>query len=366
MPPEDKNKNNLPPDILKIGLDPVFKDKTNEPTKTTPDIPATAFNILKNQQYVPSQATTPIPPKPVINLNPDKKSLVRTYKGDIESAIQASHLSSINIALAENEKLREKIKNEPATPTTPSNYSTNKIIIFISAILILTGIIGLTTLFLVKKDNSLETIQVQTLPSLITTEFKDELDTSLIPKDRVARTLSSRLNDTQITVNNFYNTYLTVGTGTQKRLASTGEFIALLGLTIPDIIKRTLLPDYMIGMYMFGQNLPFVIFKTTYFENAYAGMFEWEKNLENDFKLLFRLPGYQEEGGILGELTPTTVKKFEDAVVINKDVRLIKDETGRTILLYGIVDKETVVITVNETAFKEIVNRLNKEKGLKR
>lgn len=363
MPPE--NKNNLPPDILKIGLDPVFKGKNSELQKAEP-VGASAFNILNNQQYVPSQTTTPVTPKPLPNINPDKKSLVRTYKGDIEAAVQASHLSSINIAVAENEKLHERIKENPATESAPSNYSTNKIIIFISSIFILAGIISLVIFALSQKDNSPQTIQVQNLPAFITTEFKDELDTSLIPKDRIVRTLASRLNDTQITVNNFYNTYLTMGTGTQKRLMNTSEFISLMDFSMPDIIRRTLLPEYMVGMYMFDENLPFIIFKTTYFENAYAGMFEWEKSLESDLKNLFRLPGYEKEGGVLDELTPTTFKKFEDAVVINKDVRLIKDEAGETILLYAIIDKETIVITKNETAFKEILNRLNKEKGLKR
>jgi hypothetical protein len=126
------------------------------------------------------------------------------------------------------------------------------------------------------------------------------------------------------------------------------------------------LPDFMVGTFSFGKNLPFIILKTSYFENAYAGMLSWENDLEKDFQVLFRLTGYQTAGGILAELTPTTIKKFSDSVIVNKDVRILKDETGQIMLLYGIIDKETIIITVNDTAFKEILTRLNNEKTLKR
>ena len=95
-------------------------------------------------------------------------------------------------------------------------------------------------------------------------------------------------------------------------------------------------------------------------------MLGWETDLQKDFQILFRLPGYEKAGGILDQLTPMVAKKFEDGVIVNKDVRILRDDNGNMILLYGIVDKETIIITVNDTAFKEIITRLNKEKTLKR
>ena len=131
-------------------------------------------------------------------------------------------------------------------------------------------------------------------------------------------------------------------------------------------MKRSLLPDYMVGMYSFGKNIPFIIFKTSSFENTYPAMLTWEKDLEQDLKVLFRLTGYAESGGIAAALTPTTAKSFEDSVIINKDVRQLRNDAGQIILLYGIVDRETVIITTSDAAFKEIINRLNAEKSLKR
>jgi hypothetical protein len=358
MPPEE-NK-------LKIGIDPVFKG--NPAQQTAPvnqNMAAGISNVLNNQKYVPGQTLDYSLPKTVKNNPLSPKSIVRTYKGDLETAIQANHLSSINIAIAENEKMHSQIKEQATEPAPAGEYSKNKIIIFVSAILIIIGIVALTFI-IIKSSNQSPVIKVQELPSLITTESKDELNSSTVAKNAFVGTLSNKINTSNIPANNFYNVYITTGTSTGRRLVTASEFISLLGFSMPDIIKRTLLPDFMIGTYSFNQNLPFLILKTSYFENAYAGMLQWELNLEKDFRLLFKLNGYENALGILADLTPTSQKKFEDGVIVNKDVRLLRGDDGKIFFLYSIIDKETIIITVNDVAFKEIRDRLNKEKGLQR
>jgi hypothetical protein len=359
MPPEDK---------LKIGLDPVFKsNQSQNQNNTNPNIGAGAYNILNNQKYSPSQ-TVPAEPFKSLESNPNApKSIVRTYKGDLATAIAANHLSSINIAIAENQKMQEQIRAQEKieAPVESGEYSKNKIIIFISIILVLIGIIAIAYVYFTSTPNS-QTVRVQELPALITTEYKDELNINTVAKNKFGTALSSKLFDFQIPVNNLYNTYLTTGTGTARRLINTGEFISITGFRMPDIIKRTLLPDFMVGTYSMGGNFPFIILKTSYFENAFAGMIQWETNMEKDLQVIFRLPGYENAGGLSAILAPTTVRKFTDSVIANKDVRIMQDDKGENILLYSIIDKETIIITVNDIAFKEILNRLNKEKTLKR
>ena len=370
MPPEENsNNNNAGLNNFRVGLDPVFKSNPDLQKKvTTPVGPASAFNVLNNQKFTPTSAPIAISMQAVENSPVNPKSVVRTYKGDLESAIQADHLSSINIAIAENQKKLTQIQSEPEEmdPANDSNYSLNKIIVFLSVILILAGIIGISIVYIMNIKKTSPVAQVQELPSLITTEYKDELNVGTIAKDKFINTLGTRINETQVPANNLYNVYLTTGTSSARRLITASEFIAQAKFNMPDIVKRTLLPDFMVGMFSLDKNLPFVILKTSSFENTYAGMLTWETNLEKDFRLLFRLPGYQNGGGILAELTPTTAKEFNDGVIVNKDIRVLKDEKGQTILLYGIVDKETIIITVSDTAFKEIINRLNKENSLKR
>lgn len=383
MPPkENTNKNNSPQNAFKVGLDPVFNSYNTSPKisveKNTPaglSHPVEAggvYDALSNQKYVPNQPPVMRPLESFSN-NHNPKSVIRTYKSDLESVIQADHLSSVNIAIAENKKMHKQIKpeqkmaeTEPPTVQTESNYSKSKIIIFISLLLIIAGIIGLVITFLVGNRNFTPVKQAPKLPALITTEYQNELNIDPIAEDKFTSTISNNLNDIQTPLNNFYNIYVTTGTGANKRLVTSLKFISLLKFRLPDLLKRTLLPDFMIGTYTLEKNLPFLILKTSSFEGTYAGMLAWEKDLEKDLTILFRLPGYETSGNIITELTPTNLKKFSDAVIVNKDVRILQGIDGKIMLLYGIVDKETIIITVNEDIFKELINRLNKEKTLKR
>lgn len=372
MPPQENKNNNIPTDTFKItGIDPVFKGNPNQQSKT--ENQPTAYspsNVLNNQKYTPSQPAVPIPKAAEsANINNVPKSLVRTYKGDLESAINKNHVTSINIAIAENEKLHSQIQMEQKADLTaeeqPNKSSTSKIAIFISIFLVIAGVAGVYITYSVKSTEQNQVATVQELPFLITTEKKEELNIDNTNKNNVTNILSSKINEAQISPNSLFNVYLTTGTSS-KRLVNSGEFISLVRLHIPDQVRRTLLPDFIVGTYNLDRNLPFVIFKTSSYENTYAGMISWERDMEKDFKILFKLPGYDYNGGIIAEITATTTKQFEDGILTNKDVRRIKDENGNTLLIYGIVDRETIIITTTDNAFKELVNRLNKEKTLKR
>jgi len=358
MPPEENtNKNNPNLNPLKIGIDPVFKGNVNQQTSAPQQSPAAnAFNVLNNQTYTPAEPPVSSLQKAIDNTtsNTNPKSIVRTYKSDLESAIEANHLSSINIAIAESQKKLSQAQISPQQPPQQSPYSKSKILIFISYILLIVGIVAIFITFFIKKQNTNPIIKVQELPSLITTEYKDELNIDTIAKNKFNTTLASKLNDLQIPVNNFYNTYLTTSSSSARRLITTVEFINQTQFKMPDILKRSLRSDFMIGMYSANKNQPFIIFKTSYFENTYAGLLNWETDMRKDFQIIFKLPAYETNTG------------FQDAVIVNKDVRLVKNENGEVILLYAIVDKETIIITTSDTSFKEILSRINKEKGLRR
>jgi hypothetical protein len=343
----------MPPiEPVKTDLDPVFtgQQPTAKPVSTG------AYNVLNNQQYVPSQTTSSTgnsTAKLAEQIEARPKSIIRTYQGDMASAIEKDHLSSINIAIAENDKMRQQIQTQPAETIGAGEYSKSRVLIFVSLLLILIGVGAMVAIFIFRSPQTTPTVSTPTIATLITAEFKDELKIESVATNRLANVLSSRLNDLQIPSGNFYSPYLMTGTSSNQRSLTALEFITLAGLKTPDLIKRALQPSFMIGTYSLDKNLPFLILKTSAFENTYAGMLEWEKDLLGDFEVLFRL-------------APLTGVKFEDKVIINKDVRLIRDADQKIVLLYSLADKETVIITTSDLAFREIVNRLNKEKGLQR
>lgn len=368
MPPKDMtNKNTPEPSPFKVGLDPVFQNNNNLPSKEPASKDANGIaDVLTNQTYQPNKIIDYTKPKvtPSNDTN-TKKSIIRTYKDDLATAISRDHLSSINIAIAEQKKQEEKVE-EIVSP--PSEYSKHKIIILISVILLLLGgsILTFVVLNMKNTEKAQQVVKAPEWPSLITTEHKNEFNINSLDQTKILLALSNGLNTIKIPPGNFYNVYLTTGTSTNRRLLDSKEMVSVLNFKIPDSIKRNLFPLFMLGTYYTNVNNPFVIFKVSSFENAYAGMIEWEIDLERDFQILFRLPGYEEAGSLLFDLKAGEKKKFQDAVILNKDVRLIRDGNNQIILLYSIIDKETMVITTSDMTFRVIIDRLNKEKTLKR
>lgn len=73
-----------------------------------------------------------------------------------------------------------------------------------------------------------------------------------------------------------------------------------------------------------------------------GGMLQWENNLANDLQTLFSLP--------------STNGEFKDKTIENIAFREFIDvDTNETIVLYGIIDENTLVITTNEKALEEIL-----------
>jgi hypothetical protein len=60
----------------------------------------------------------------------------------------------------------------------------------------------------------------------------------------------------------------------------------------------------------------------------------------------------------IGEKSGDWNNLFEDEVVKNKDIRVLKDSTNTTVLLYSFINKETLIITTNEQTFNEVYDRL--------
>lgn len=364
MPPVNNQNNNssVNNETLKVSVDPVFAKPQDRPANSNDQPNTSAYNVLTNQTYTPSPTNNAYP-RP--NLNPTNiRPAIRTYRDDVASAIAANHLSSVNIALAENERLRKGTEVNTTTRDT-STYSTSKIVVLVSVLIFIVGAGVIFVPSLIQKNTITSTAPTTFPRSLITIEYQDELNVDNIIPGKFATALASKLNDSRIPGGNMYQSIITTGQSPSKRLINAKEFVSSAELSMPDTIKRTLQAEFVVGMYAQEINRPFVIFKTSSSDNTFAGMLEWESRLESDFQTMFRLNGGGPTG-LLRQIEQNENYQFEDAVVANKDIRQIKNAEGMVILLYSIVDKNTVIITVDANTFKELISRLNKEKSLER
>lgn len=145
----------------------------------------------------------------------------------------------------------------------------------------------------------------------------------------------------------------------KERLIETSGMFSFLGTRAQPSFMRSLDPQFVLGLHMINGGQPFLIFKTGFYDSTFAGMLAWEKTMASDLVGVFTKENPQATSTAnIGEKLGDWNDTFEDKVVKNKDVRILKDSSGKTILLYSFINKETLIITTNEETFNEIYGRL--------
>jgi len=363
MDPEEKvqedqnisgNRSNLIDAELSEYLNPNQNPKPNSDLSATP-IPIstqTSDADSVSEENIPSLEGE-IPPTPV---PVPRNTIIRTYKSDVEETVASSHLSSVNIALAENKRMMERMGE---AKETEKKNKINYTIILISFSLVILGVLAVVIpVFFVNKKYTPVVVLTRVSP-IITPDSTEDLNLEELDQVRIAKTLSERVDQTSIKVGTIRGIYLT-----EKNLDDTrsviniNKFTSLMKFNIPQILARTLKADYLFGMHNFIGNQKFLILKVGSYESAYSGMLSWEVDLWKNFKVLFGLVDPDSLSATTTDVFAEEVKSFRDIVIKNKDCRVAEDKEGDVLLLYCIPDKETIIITTSQDTLKEILLRM--------
>ncbi len=156
--------------------------------------------------------------------------------------------------------------------------------------------------------------------------------------------------------------------------APGGVLIKALNLAAPDLLLRNITEKSTVGVINEGgETRTFFVLRVSSYERTFAGMLTWEPLMERELALLYPLYASEESDAVsLSTTTASSAPKatsqtgpvvsrarFEDAVVANRDVRILRDTRGRSLLLYGYADKETLIIARNEASFAALLTRLS-------
>lgn len=295
--------------------------------------------------------------------NPIQKfsPIIRTYKSDAEETIQSGHISSINMAVAENKRMIERIKQN-GEEIKKTNY--NKIILIASVILVFIGILAFGIPFLLNINSNSNTPTIVESPKIITSDIEEKIDIGTINLSRIKTTIKERIVQSATRLGQIKQFTLIENDGTADKAITSEKFIELMKFNVPGELSRTTRPEYMLGMHNFNGNQKFLILKTNSYDITFAGMLSWEENLWQDFKEVFELG----VGDIVSTNSSSTigieVRKFQDVIFNNKDCRAVKDTSGKIVFLYSIINPNTVVITTSTDTLKEIINRVNRAKTI--
>lgn len=273
---------------------------------------------------------------------PAKLRSLRTLRSDLSETARKGEFSLTDIYLRQQSQNPYGAQNPKA-----GFFSQNKISALIAGIaLIILASAG--TYFLFFKKTETEQIPAKFAPQPIlasqvqkTIEFKTKNDFS----NQVKSSLSQNFTIGEIV-------YLPIKKAGEESSPYAGsvEFLKFFGGENGNALSPYLENRFFLGIMSLNENVPVLIFeiKNGKYENAFAGMLKWEKNILSDLNFLF------EEDSLAKPLTDAA---FSDKIVSNQNARTA-EQNGETKFIYALFNKKYIVITLAEEQFKEIIQEL--------
>ena len=302
-------------------------------------------------------------------------ALVHTYAEDLAEEIKKKQGKAYREAIDE-EKIREE-SEESKSPTSAKN------IFFIIFSIIFIGLAIILIYFAVKKEKKV-TIEIPSSSSVFTGNKQSEINTTDISPDKVLEeikiAIGESLDQDLIKTISFTKKEVIVDettgeTTNQKQKVPAKDLFFFLNIKTPELFIKSISPDFVFGSYSCTETSPsttppqqssgqvgasqceknknqaFLILDILFPNNAFRGAKDWEE------KMLFYLYDFLDTK-VSFEDTKLFETPFKDIVVKNLDARILEDEKGKTILIYGFWNDQKMIVTTDKNVFAEIVRKL--------
>lgn len=343
------------------------------------------LNILDNQ-IDPERK----PKKPDVGQKP-----LRTYEGDIAEALARQKTSVVTMVVAEKEKEtgEKSISNKP-----PSQAGKKFFLVIASLIFLVAGAGGGYYLYL-KSPLATPPLPeaIIKVPSVIPADIQKSLKIASLQKSVVEPAFANQFRNGKEAEGKITE-FIPVLSATSTVKITSSQFINALTFDMTDTLKRSFTDRWMVGVYPTEEgNIPFIIFTTDFFQNAFAGMLRWEASMPEELADLFdyreKANRVIEEEITLATTTATTTLamgtstapvatstiaatstrpstltsfyniqgNFTDRVVMNRDLRQFVSRSGENLFFYSFIDKNTLVISTDDRIIGILLDRIEKQ-----
>lgn len=294
------------------------------------------------------QAHAPEAPSRDIEFTPpqlEETAPLRTYRDDAVQEVKTNKRSVSDIAAAEAKRREKEVQ-----AVAPSGMSARPFVVA-GMVITLFIILGGVGFFWYVPNTDLPTESETRIPALVSTDSQTAVPFStnratLLESLRRAAT-EARSGTVQLSL-----AYRTDGA---PQAVPTSDFMFVLDPRAPGSFIRNLEEDMMFGA---QDREPFIIFKTSQFDTAFAGMLDWEPYLSADFAPLFGEPVSRTFIPSTRTADQTTQAQFVDETVENVDVRILRDEEGEERIVYAFPDRRTILITSSTEALRDLLRDL--------
>lgn len=289
------------------------------------------------------------PPPPPTTPRLDSEAILKTYSGDFSQQMKEAGASSFTVLAAQ-----EDARPVSAAPQEETRGSGKKSLPYIVAgiILLLTGAAGSTYAYLRYSASLRQVILSPSVSAPIVVDESEKISgTGTTLLQAIEQSVTRPLD--QGSVRLLYTADAT----------TTGQSVfSALQLPAPGILLRNLdAQNSMAGIVRAGNTQsPFFILSVASYRDTFAGMLAWEPTMPESLVALFPPTGATSTtSAARASATLVIAGAFRDETVANHDVRIFRDATKHSIVLYGYWDPKTLVIARDPEAFRVILDRLS-------
>lgn len=314
-----------------------------------------------------SNSSTPIEPNPQAREVPTPEpefehvplKQIRTFQGDVAEALRNQNESLVSIQRAEQVKiLQNPVAQASSRMSLESVKRKRDAIFFIVGSIVLLALGATGAWFAYQgfiNQTRTETISGPVSKFINTGSNAEVLAASTTARDTLTRLIGEASDG--VPVGDIRHIAINAVAGSDNSALTAEGFFKVLNANTPGSLVRAFEPYFMLGALGSGSSTTpesnFLIFKLASFENAYAGMLLWEKDMAKDIAAIFSSAVY------INSVPPGTV--FVDITDKNKDIRALTLE-GMPVLLYSFYDSRMLVVTDRIETMRIILDRLSREK----
>jgi len=299
------------------------------------------------------QAKVPVPDNTLPQPQKRNEAVVHTFKDDVQNLVRTSKMSMTRIAALESDSdNRNKTEESAREP-----WKTTVIVSLTVLFLVIGGVLALGAYYAYRL-NTTPNLTPQFEPSIIFTEARESVDISEKDARGTMSMLANARRNSIFSLGSIIELYLTRSVETTEGQSvpthvDAIDFLKTIGADTPDTFVQTLNSDYVVGIHVIDENVPFLILTTRSYGHAFSGMLAWESSIEENLDPFFSPNAKQSkpavaEGG----------NAFADTVIQNIDVRILRDSNGEIRMLYAFVDRNTIIATTNIRTLIELARRL--------
>ncbi len=275
--------------------------------------------------------------------------------GDFAKRVERERASSFAVIAAD----ADRANRPPPRPVRRPDYSLAYIVL--STVLIVGGS---TSLYLAYDYFSSRQPVAPKGPDIVSLLAADE-EVAVRKEDGDAYRLFRDAAEKPLANGSIRVIYYTIATSTPLGTADVPQagtvFLSAMRLRAPDLLTRNVGPETTLGSVGSSDEAhPFFVLASYSYQRTFAGMLAWEATMPQDLALLY--PDYA-AASVDASSTPMVSASsdrsgtFRDEVVESYDVRVLRDPAGRSLMLYGYRDPETLIIVRDEEAFKAVLTR---------